>query len=50
LKNFFGNGDVKFYVGENGFVKEFVFPSFDQLANLYLASQKLSGRSAGITH
>jgi hypothetical protein len=35
LKTFFGNGDVKLYVGENGFVKEFVLPPFDQLVELY---------------
>lgn len=50
LKNFFGNGDVKFYVGENGFVREFVLPPFDQLADLYRASQRLSVRSNGSIH
>lgn len=34
LKNLLGNGDVKFYLGENGFVQEFRIPPFDQLANI----------------
>jgi hypothetical protein len=35
LKTYFGNGDVKLYVGENGFVKEFKLPPFDLLVDLY---------------
>lgn len=35
LKTVFGNGDVRCYVGENGFVKEFVLPPFDKLIELY---------------
>lgn len=35
LKSFFGNGDVKLYVGENNCVKEFSFPPIDYLVELY---------------
>ena len=34
FKNMLGNGDVKFYLGENGFVSEFKLPPFDQILNL----------------
>lgn len=34
IKNYLGNGDAKFYVGENGFVREFKLPPFDQLLEL----------------
>jgi len=35
LKTFFGTGDIRLYVGENGFVKEFALPPFDLLVDLY---------------
>ncbi len=35
IKTLFGTGEVRFYVGENGFVKEFKLPPFDRIIELY---------------
>lgn len=35
VKTLFSTGEVKFYVGENGFVKEFKLPPFDRIIELY---------------
>jgi hypothetical protein len=34
IKTLFGTGEVRFYVGENGFVKEFKLPPFDRIIEL----------------
>jgi len=50
LKGFLGNGDVKFYVGENGYVKEFVLPPFDYLVDLYRKVTTQPNSLAAIGH
>lgn len=35
VKTLFSTGEVKFYVGENGFVKEFKLPPFERIIELY---------------
>jgi hypothetical protein len=44
-KKFFGNGDVKFYLGENGFVREFRLPSIDTIKGFFdvIAHQSING-------
>lgn len=45
IKNYLGNGDARFYLGENGYVREFRLPPFDQLVELCrLATQTSSLR------
>lgn len=50
LKSFFGTGDVKLYVGENGYVKEFVLPPFDCLMEFYRQAVAPNDRFKAITH
>jgi hypothetical protein len=44
LKRLFGNGDVKFYLGENGFVQEFTLPPCERIIELFslLNSQQIT--------
>ena len=50
LKSFFGTGDVKLYVGENGYVQEFVLPPFDRLMELYRQAAISNDKFKAISH
>jgi hypothetical protein len=50
LKTFFGTGDVKLYIGENEFVKEFVLPPFDLLIDLYRKTTTPQTQYSAITN
>lgn len=50
LKTFFRTGDIKLYVGENGFVKEFVLPPFDLLVSLYKKAATSQSQYSAITN